>query len=316
MSVKKLVFGPVPSRRLGFSLGVDLIPFKYCSFDCIYCQLGATRKTEVERRSFYEPDLLVKQVVERVKAGGRIDCVSLSGSGEPTLNKDIGSIIKGLKKEISLPVAVITNGSLLCRQEVREEIMAADIVLPSLDAPNEAIYRQVNRPHGSLSFDTLIEGLRLFCKEYKGRTWLEIMLIKHFNNDTEHIEILNEILNNMSVEKIHLNTVVRPPAEKAALALSDEALQSISRLLGPRCEVIAETNIKQVAGPRGPIWEESVLAMLGRRSLTLEDIAGSTGLSTSTARMRMKKLEAGQRVRSVLLGRRRFYLAAETGQSR
>ena len=186
--MKKLVFGPVPSRRLGFSLGVDLIPRKYCSFDCIYCQLGPTEKTEVERRSFYDPGLVVEQVVESVKGGSRIDCISLSGSGEPTLNSDIGWVIKRLKERVSLPVAVITNGSLLSRRDVREDLMGADIVLPSLDAANEAAYLKINRPHESLEFSGIVEGLETFCKEYKGRVRLEIMLINNINNDTQHIE--------------------------------------------------------------------------------------------------------------------------------
>ena len=166
--MKTLVFGPVPSRRLGFSLGVDLIPRKYCTFDCIYCQLGATARTEVERRSFYEPALVVEQVMEAVGEGARIDCISLSGSGEPTLNSDIGWVIGRLKEKVSLPVAVITNGSLLSRKDVRKDLMRADIVLPSLDAATETIYRQVNRPHDSLEFAGIPGGAESLLQRVSG----------------------------------------------------------------------------------------------------------------------------------------------------
>jgi wyosine [tRNA(Phe)-imidazoG37] synthetase (radical SAM superfamily) len=311
--VKKLVFGPVPSRRLGFSLGVDLIPRKYCSFDCIYCQLGPTTQTQVERRSFCDPASVVEQVVERVKEGGRIDYVSLSGSGEPTLNSDIGWVIKRLKDRVSLPVAVITNGSLLDREDVRKDLMAADVVLPSLDAASEAVYKQINRPHESLEFDNIIGGLEAFCNEYKGRVWLEVLLIDNINNDSQHIEMFKKIIDKLPVEKVQLNTVVRPPAEKAARRVSNAELLSISRVLGPRSEVVAGSGRveKQATGSRQGDWENSVLSMLGRRSLSLDDIVRSTGVPVRTAREGMKRLVEEGRVETVVLGRRRFYLVPE-----
>jgi wyosine [tRNA(Phe)-imidazoG37] synthetase (radical SAM superfamily) len=308
--MKTLVFGPVPSRRLGFSLGVDLIPRKYCSFDCIYCQLGATAKTEVERQSFYEPALIVEQVVESVKEGARIDCISLSGSGEPTLNSDIGWVIERLKEKVSLPVAVITNGSLLSRKDVRKDLMLADIVLPSLDAASEAVYRQVNRPHDSLEFAGIVEGLKAFCKAYKGRIWLEVMLINKINNDEQHIEMFKRIVDSISVDKVQLNTVARPPAEKTAMPVAGTDLLSISRFFGDRCEVVAGKGQKQTARAGGEDWQESVLAMLRRRSLSLDDIVSATGVSISTARAGMKRLAEKEKVRAVVLGRRRFYVAA------
>lgn len=309
--MKRFVFGPVPSRRLGFSLGVDLIPRKYCSFDCIYCQLGPTAQTHRERQSFYDPALVVEQVVERVREGGRIDCVSLSGSGEPTLNSDIGWVIRTLKDRISLPVAVITNGSLLSREDVRKDLMRADIVLPSLDAASETVYRQVNRPHESLGFASVVEGLDAFCREYRGRVWLEVMLIDNVNNDAQHIEMFKTILDGLPVEKIQLNTVARPPAERTARPVSRAGLLSVARFFGSRTEVIADRVRKQESGFHPQEWEHSVLAMLARRSLGLADIARSTGVSGQTAREGMKRLVEQKKARVVALGRRRFYLVAE-----
>lgn len=305
------VFGPVPSRRLGFSLGVDLIPRKYCSLDCIYCQLGPTTRTQIERKGFHDPDAVVRQVLERVQEGGRIDCISLSGSGEPTLNSDMGLVIRRLKDKVSLPVAVITNGSTLNREDVRKDLMAADIVLPSLDAPDESVYRQINRPHESLRFSDTLQGLETFCTEYKGRVWLEIMLIAGINDDSEHIEMFKRIVDRLAVEKVQLNTVVRPPAEESARPVPDARLLSISSLFGGRCEVIAESVRNRASRPEPADWEQSVIAMLGRRSLSLDDIAKSTGIPVKAARQGMRRLVEEGRVKMVALGRRRFYLVPQ-----
>jgi wyosine [tRNA(Phe)-imidazoG37] synthetase (radical SAM superfamily) len=309
--MKNFVFGPVPSRRLGFSLGVDLIPRKYCSLDCIYCQLGPTAQTQVKRQSFHDPDSVVEQVLGRVREGGRIDCISLSGSGEPTLSSDIGLIIKRLKDKVSLPVAVITNGSTLDSDDVKGDLMAADIILPSLDAPDETVYRKVNRPHESLRFSDTVRGLETFCRQYKGKVWLEIMLIAGINDDVEHIEMFKKIVDRLPVDKIQLNTVVRPPAEKSARRVSDAGLLSISSLFGDRCEVVAERARNRAGGPGPDDWEQSVLAMLGRRSLSLDDIVRSTGIPAQAARQGMKKLVEEGRVKAVTLGHRRFYLVPQ-----
>jgi wyosine [tRNA(Phe)-imidazoG37] synthetase (radical SAM superfamily) len=182
-------------------------------------------------------------------------------------------------------------------------------VLPSLDAATETIYRQVNRPHDSLEFARIVEGLKAFCKEYRGRVWLEVMLINKINDDPQHIEMLKRIIDYTAVEKVQLNTVVRPPAEKTALPVAGTELLSISRLFGHRCEVIAGKGQKQAARAGGEDWQESVLAMLKRRSLSIDDIVSATGVSASIARAGMKGLTEERKVRAVTLGRRRFYVA-------
>ena len=158
----KFVFGPVPSRRLGFSLGVDIIPSKYCCFDCIYCQIGKTTNKEITRKSFFDPYKIIDEVIEKVKKTSHIDYISFSGSGEPTLNADIGIMIEEIKKITKIPISVITNGALLYQDDVRKDLMLADIVLPSLDAVSEDIFRYVNRPHSALEPDTIIRGLKRF----------------------------------------------------------------------------------------------------------------------------------------------------------
>ncbi len=139
--MKELVFGPVPSRRLGFSLGVDMTTRKYCTFDCIYCQVGETTNKELERRAFFDPDTVLREVIEKIARAPHVDVITLSGSGEPTLNVHLGWLLAELKRRVNVPVAVITNGSLLFKEEVRHELSYADIVLPSLDAADDAPLR-------------------------------------------------------------------------------------------------------------------------------------------------------------------------------
>jgi wyosine [tRNA(Phe)-imidazoG37] synthetase (radical SAM superfamily) len=303
------VFGPVPSRRLGFSLGVDIIPPKYCTFDCIYCQIGRTATKGTERRSFYDPDAIVEQVKEKAGEEGRIDHVTLSGSGEPTLNADIGRIIRRLKEEIALPIAVITNGSLLWRADVRRDIAAADVVLPSLDGPDQAILERINRPHPSVRIEQVVEGLRSFRREYTGRLWLEIMLIKNINSDRHVIESLGELLPGINPDKVQLNTVTRPPADASARPLGQARLAAIARRLGGTCEVIAAFERRQSAVDNN--WSASVLATLKRRSLTLDDIVRTTGLTLPEARQGLKQLVQQKRVRAVTFDKRRYFTVIE-----
>jgi len=309
--MNSLVFGPVPSRRLGFSLGVDVIPRKYCTFDCIYCQLGSSGKTEVARQSFYEPSSVVTQVLQAARACRATDYVSFSGSGEPTLNRDIGWIIRKVKEAVSIPVAVITNGSLLHLPEVRKDLLKADVVLPSLDAATPAAYEKINRPHPSLDFSGLLEGLRAFRRDYRGKIWLEIMLIRTMNDDMQHTEMFKKIINTIAVDRVQLNTVARPPAEKTAGAVKAAEMLSIARFIGNGCEVIAGGFEKRAMAGDQRDWQESVCEMLKRRSLTLRDIVSSTGASANQARMGLDRLVKEKRVKAVTLGRQRFYTAVE-----
>jgi wyosine [tRNA(Phe)-imidazoG37] synthetase (radical SAM superfamily) len=165
--MSKRVFGPVPSRRLGYSLGVDPIPRKYCNFDCVYCQVGKTAHTETERKSFFDREELVGEVLQHLHKAKTADIITFSGSGEPTLNKDLGWILRELKRKTKTQLAVITNGSLLHQEDVRADLSAADIVLPSLDAVSEETFRRINRPHPSISIDDVVKGLQAFRSAYK-----------------------------------------------------------------------------------------------------------------------------------------------------
>lgn len=306
--MKELVFGPVPSRRLGFSLGVDLIPRKYCTFDCIYCQVGKTTNKETERQNFYDPDSVVREVIQKAKKARHIDFISLSGSGEPTLNAGIGTILSELKRRISIPLTVITNGSLLFREDVRKDLIQADVVLPSLDAANEATFERINCPHSSLQFNQLVNGLKAFRREYKGLIWLEIMLIKNINDSPQDIEILKTIVNKLEADKVQLNTVTRPPVDSSALEVGSLELATISQNIGAGCEVIS-TFKKKVGFRDLDEWERAVVAVLKRRSLSLDDIVRTTGIAEVQAGRRLNRLAREKKVKAIEFNGRLFYLA-------
>ncbi|MBD3265020.1 MAG: radical SAM protein, partial [Candidatus Omnitrophica bacterium] len=205
-------YGPVPSRRLGISLGVDLLPHKLCSFDCIYCQLK-TSSRKVSRRKFYvNISKFRKELKEKLKKINSLDYITVSGSGEPTLHKDLDRIIKEIKKisRNKYPVCVITNSSLLYRKTVRRELMAADLIIPSLDAPDPKLFRKINRPARRISFDKIIKGILKLREEFKGRIWLEIMLIKGVNDSISCANSFKEIIRLMRPDKVQINLPVRP----------------------------------------------------------------------------------------------------------
>ena len=169
-----LVFGPVPSRRLGRSLGVDLVPFKTCTYDCSYCQLGRTTRLTVERKEWVPMDAILDELKRKLTC--RPDYITLTGSGEPTLHSCLGQLIEHIQAMTRIPIAVLTNGSLLWQHEVRKELALADVVLPSMDAGGAFTFTCINRPQASLSFETLVEGLVEFRRAFSGHYWLEVFL--------------------------------------------------------------------------------------------------------------------------------------------
>ena len=270
------IYGPVPSRRLGFSLGIDIIPFKTCSLDCIYCQLGRTSKKKIRRKEYFSQEKILSQIKKVLASGKQIDYVTFSGSGEPTLNKSIGKLIREIKNLTPIPVAVLTNSTLLCRKSVIEALKAADLIVPSLDAVSQDIFVKVNRPHPSLKIDTIIEGLKKFRQKFNGQIWLEVMLVKGINDSPSHINKLREVIAEINPGRIQLNTVVRPPAENFAQPLNQEKLEEIKKSMGEKCEIIVEFSRKgQISSSEN--LEQAILSLLRRRPATLKDISSSLG---------------------------------------
>lgn len=300
------IYGPVPSRRLGFSLGVDLVPYKTCSFDCVYCQLGRTTDKTVERKEWMPTGEVLSQINEALGSKGRIDYLTFSGSGEPTLHSRIGWLIREVKKITDIPVAVLTNGSLLFKEDLREELTAADLVVPSLDAATQETLERVNRPHPSLNRENIVQGILQFNREFKGRIWLEIMLVKGINDTEEEIEKMIEIVRKMQPDKVHLNTVVRPPSEEFAHPLSLPDLERIKASFGQGCEIIAgfkgereEAYVQDIEG--------DILELVQRRPVTLSDISHSLGLHENEVIKYLQVLEEKGKVEAHRFEGRRYY---------
>ena len=269
----KYTYGPVPSRRLGLSLGVDVVPRKVCTYNCIYCQVGKTTLHTTERREYIPARSILDDVRESLKDwGDKVDYVAISGSGEPTLNSKLGEIIRGIKEMTSLPVAVLTNGSLLHLDEVRRDLLEADVVMPSLDAVTPQVFHTLNRSHPTLDVKRVIEGLVEFRKEFKGRIWLEILFCRGVNDDWAEIEKLKETIRVVQPNKVQLNTVMRPSVEDFAYPVSPGRMEQIREALGEGAEVISEFEGRGHEVP-WPDLEERVIQLIERRPVTPEDLA-------------------------------------------
>ena len=236
----KHVYGPVPSRRLGQSLGIDPVPLKTCNWNCVYCQLGRTRPLTNKRNVFFPPEDIISQVKEALKAhkSGEIDWITFVGSGETMLNASVGWLICEVKTLTRIPVAVITNGSLLYLPEVRQELVTADAVLPSLDAGNAKLYQQINRPYPKLTFETLVEGMVDFRKEYKGEFWIEVMLIHGMNDSEKALKEIASILALIKPDEIHIVHPDRPPVETWVQPTDEDGLIRARAILGDIAKVI------------------------------------------------------------------------------
>lgn len=236
----KYVFGPVPSRRLGQSLGIDTIPLKTCNWNCVYCQLGRTRPLTNERKAYIPCEDILAEVKSALAAHtpGEIDWITFVGSGEPLLHAKMGWLIQQVKTMTKLPVAVITNGSLLYLPEVRQELIAADAVMPSLDAGNADLYRKINRPHGQVTFKRLVDGLIAFREEYQGKLWVEVMLIQSWNDSESALQEIADILARVQPDEVHLLLPTRPPAETWVRPANEESLLRARAILGQVATVV------------------------------------------------------------------------------
>jgi wyosine [tRNA(Phe)-imidazoG37] synthetase (radical SAM superfamily) len=274
----KYIFGPVPSRRLGRSLGVDLVPYKTCSFDCIYCDLGRTTHKTVSRQSYVPLEEIQGELELALSVlDKKPDYITLSGSGEPTLNTKIGGIIQRIKQITSTPIAVLTNSSLLSLDEVRRDLSGADVVLPSLDAITPTLFEYINRPHQSLKIEEIVSGLIQFRKEYRGQIWLEIVFCRGVNDDREEIERLKEAVGRIQPDRVQLNTPTRPPAEDFVFPLTKDQLEEIRKKLGEKAGVISEF-VAPLGGRFDSDRDAEIINLLRRRPCTAEDISRALGL--------------------------------------
>jgi wyosine [tRNA(Phe)-imidazoG37] synthetase (radical SAM superfamily) len=234
------VFGPVPSRRLGQSMGIDTIPLKTCNWNCVYCQLGRTHPVTNRRQVYYRPADIIDEVGQALAAHqpGAIDWVTFVGSGEPTLHASIGWLIKQVKTLTNIPVAVITNGSLLSDPQVRQELVVADSVLPTLDTGTSDLYRRLNRPHSAFTFRRLVHGLMEFRREYPGQLWIEVMLVHGLNDTEQALQEIANILRRIAPDEVHISLPTRPPCETWVKPSDEEGIMRAVAILGDVAHVL------------------------------------------------------------------------------
>jgi wyosine [tRNA(Phe)-imidazoG37] synthetase (radical SAM superfamily) len=238
-----LVFGPVPSRRLGQSLGIDPIPLKTCNWNCVYCQLGRSMPLVNERRDYVPPETVLTEVQATLAAHrpGDIDWITFVGSGEPTLHTSLGWMIRQVKTLTELPVAVITNGSLLYLPKVRQELSAADAVLPTLDAGDARLYRKINRPWPRMTFERLLDGLAAFRQVYHGKLWIEVMLVKGLNDTEDALHGIATALQSIEPDQVHIVLPTRPPVEPWVEPSDEAGLMRAVAILGNVAQIVHPT---------------------------------------------------------------------------
>lgn len=307
------VFGPVPSRRLGRSLGVDLIPFKTCSYDCIYCQLGRTTNKTVFRKEWIPLDTIWSQLQERMDNTSQPpDHITLSGSGEPTLYSRIGELIERIHAAYKVPVAVLTNSSLLWDKDVRAQIKQADLIVPSLDAGSKTMFYYINRPHDSISFSQMLDGLIQLRQEFSHNLWLEVFLLAGHTAVRFQIEQMVECTNTIQPDRIQLNTVARPPAEEFAYAVPEERMVEFAQAFDPPAEVIAEYKRTEPSQSFDDVARE-ILSILSRRPCTVQDLTLHLGIPHNLAIKQLDHLLSDDKVAVRNVKNQRYYTYKRSG---
>ena len=298
------IFGPVPSRRLGRSLGVDLVPFKTCTYDCIYCQLGVTTNKTMQRKEWVPIDVIIEQL--KGKLDSKPDYITLSGSGEPTLYSKLEELISRIKDMTDIPIAALTNGSLLFLPEVRNALKLADLVVPSLDAGNSMKFQYINRPHRDITFRKMVDGLVKFRDEYEGKYWLEVFLLAGVTTPEMEIDNLRTCIKSIRPDKVQVNTVTRPPAENFADPVPKEALKAITESLYENAEVIAD--YKNVHNQQDfSALREDVLTLLKRRPCSVADIEAGLGLHRNEVVKYIEELSSENKIEAKSQNQKIYY---------
>jgi wyosine [tRNA(Phe)-imidazoG37] synthetase (radical SAM superfamily) len=306
------LYGPVPSRRLGRSLGVDLVPYKTCTYDCIYCQLGKTTHKTTARQDYVPAAGVLSELAEKLAAGVACDYITLAGSGEPTLHASLEELICKIREMTDIPVAVITNGSLLYLPEVREALMRADLVVPSLDAGDAALFEYVNRPHPDVVFERMIEGLVTFGKRYPGRLWMEVLLVSGVTGMASEVKKIAAWIEKIPAERIQLNTVNRPSYEDFACAVDPKQMKKLAGFFAGAVEI--PENATPAVGASETTSDTSdadICNLLARRPCTLEGVALGLSLHPHDAAKRLERLITGKAVTAKRNGGKIYYTPAE-----
>jgi len=288
---------------------VDLVAYKTCSYDCVYCQLGRTTCKTTDRKEYVPVSEVLREVERKIESNVQADFITLSGSGEPTLHAGCGEIIQGIKKMTQIPVAVLTNGSLLWDPSVREDLLSADLVIPSLDAGESEIFIEVNQPDPSIDFNRMINGLIDFGASFKGQVWLEVFLLGGMTALEDEATKIAAQVQKIHLDRIQLNTVARPPAYDKALAVPEAEMSRLAKLFGDKAEVVADFGGVH-EDKDFSVRREDVLDLLERRPCTLDDVSISLGIHRNEAVKHLNNLLKQSVVTAEQMGGKLFYVCS------
>ncbi len=305
----KYLFGPVPSRRLGMSLGIDLIPKKVCSLDCVYCEVGKTTKLTTQRLEYVKYNKVIDELNDFMSTNPKIDYITFSGSGEPTLNSRIGDVLNFIKEKYpDVKTAVLTNGTLLSDKNLRKELLKADVILPSLDAAGEETFKKINRPAPNLSLDEYIQGIIDLRKEYSGKIWLEVLFLKGYNDSEDELIRLKKAIEKIKPDLVQLNTLDRPGTVEGLIALTTDELKRIIDFWGfPNAEIIASQIERTTISSYRSDVESAILETIARRPCTLEDLHKLLGIHVNEINKYLGTLESEGKIVTQSLERGTFY---------
>jgi wyosine [tRNA(Phe)-imidazoG37] synthetase (radical SAM superfamily) len=305
----KYLFGPVPSRRLGMSLGVDLVPRKVCSLDCVYCEVGKTTKLTTDRKEYILYDKVVAELEHFFTHNSDPDYITFSGSGEPTLNLRFADILRYIKqKKPGVPVAVLTNGTLLYDKKVREALKGADVVLPSLDAATEEGFQKINRPEPHLTVEKYIQGLIDFRHEFNGKIWLEIFILPGYNDNEEELQALKQAILKINPDAVQLNTLDRPGTVADLRAATAKELQQVIDFWKlNKLEIIAPAPQRKNIPSYHEDIEQLIMGTILRRPCTLDDLIRISGMNVNEINKYLDVLEAENKIEAVRQERGVFY---------
>lgn len=309
----KYLFGPVPSRRLGMSLGVDLVPKKVCSLDCVYCEAGKTTKLTTEKLEYIPVDKIKDELNSYFKDNPEPDYITFSGYGEPTLNSGIGEVLNHIKLVApNIPVALITNGTLFFDLEVAKAIAHVDLILPSLDAVSQEVFEKINRPANNLTAERYIQGLIDFTSTFKGKVWLEVFVLPGYNDSEEELLKIKEVILKIAPDSVQLNTLDRPGTEEDIRGASRQELQRVIDLWGmDNVQIIAASPQRKNIKSYRTDTENTIMETISRRPCTPDDLATILGMHINEINKYLDVLDADGKVEISKQARGYFYRAKQ-----
>lgn len=309
----KYLFGPVPSRRLGISLGVDLVPHKVCTLNCVYCEVGRTTLLTLERKEYVPIDEVIHELDDFLAQEPSLDYITFSGQGEPTLNSGLGRVIEHIKTyHPQYRVAVLSNGTLFWDKALRKEVMKADVILPDLDAVSQSVFLKINRPKAGLDNRQIIAGLQALRREFSGKILMEVFLIPHLNDSTEELELIKETLLKLAPDSVQLNSLDRPGTETWVRPMSRERMVEIAEFLKPlKAEIVANPQNRKTIKSFDDDIQTNILETISRRPCTDEDLCQILSLHKNELNKYLSSLLDEGKIESIQMERGLFFKLRE-----